>query len=127
MTIEIFDDNISQELINEVRKFDVEGISDYLNDSFTFTTGIVTSRGRMVAIGIIRVVNELKVIVRPEISNIHKAAALRLLLNESKSKMQCNEAFALITNGGDHYINILKNHYRFREDYGVFLRLDREV
>lgn len=128
MTIKTFDNinKVSLDLLKkEIEVFDEERVSDYINDPFTFTVGIVASSGRVAAVGIIRVVNELKVVIRPEISNIHKAAALRLLLNESKSKMQCNEAIALITNGGDHYVNILKDHYGFREDPGIFLRLEK--
>jgi len=133
MIVKIYDNNISSDLIDEIKKFDGEGISNYLNDPFTFTTGIVTAsfkekeENQIVAIGILRVVNELKITIRPEISNINKAMAITLLLKEVNKNMQCNEAIALITAGGDHYINILKDHFKFREESGVMLRLEREV
>jgi len=53
--------------------------------------------------------------------------AITLLLKEVNKNMQCNEAIALITTGGDHYINILKNRFKFREESGVMLRLEREA
>ena len=127
MTIDVYNDKISSELVDEIRKFDEEGISNYLNDPFTFTTGIVTSGDKIIAAGIIRVINELKVVIRPEISNIHKVKVLKLLLRESNKRIQCNEAIALITDGGYHYVNVLKNHFGFREESGVMLRLEREV
>ena len=127
MIVKIHDNNIPIELIEEIKKFDGEGIHTYLNDPFTFATGIVHSNDKIVAAGILRVVNELKIIIKPEISNVHKAMAITLLLKEVNKNMQCNEAIALITDGGDYYINILKDRFKFREESGVMLRLEREV
>lgn len=126
--ISIHNNNISNRLLNAIKKIDKEGVSSYLNDPYTFTTGIVYStindKDEIVAAGIIRVVNELKVILKPELSDILKAKALKLLLDTSTSMMQCNEAVAIITQGGDHYVNILKDHFNFFEEPGTFLRLE---
>ncbi len=134
MIINVYNDKISDELISEIRKFDSEGISDYLSDPFTFTTGIVfadnnkndKNNEKIIAVGILRVVNELKVSFKSEISNISKAMALKLLLKEINKRMHCNEGIALITNGGNYYVDILKNHFDFQEDPGIFLRLERK-
>lgn len=128
MKIEIFEAKVPNHLVQLVKNIDIDGIAAYINDPYTFTTGIVRdNEGEIIATGLIRVVNELKVILKPELSNINKAMALKLLLIEAKKRLQCNEAVALITQGGTHYTNILKTHFNFYEDPGIFLRLERDV
>jgi hypothetical protein len=124
MKIDIYD-KIPPEIAIKIKEFDTGEMSSYLNDPFTFTTGVISMKDKIIAAGIIRVVNELKITAKLEVSDINKAMAISLLFKAAKEKMQCNEAFALITQGGDHYVNILKNHYKFYEDHGVFLRLER--
>lgn len=128
MKIDVYEAKIPDHLVQLIKNIDEDGIAAYLNDPYTFTTGIVRSdEGEIIAAGLIRVVNELKVILKPELSNINKAMALKLLLMEAKARLQCNEAVALITQGGTHYTNILKTHFHFYEDPGIFLRLERDI
>lgn len=128
MKMAIHEGRIPEELVNQVKDIDETGeIVTYLNDPFTFTTGIVSNKNNeILACGLIRVVNELKVVIKSDIGTYAKTVALRLLLEEANKRMQCNEAIALITNGGDHYVNILKQHFKFYEDHGIFLRLEVE-
>lgn len=123
MNITVIDGGIPPKVVEEVKKFDMDGcVSSYLNDPFTFTTGLAISGGKIIAVGVVRVINEIKIVIDPSIHDLTKARALKLLLDEAPLKTQCNEVVAVITQGGNHYVNILKNHYEFKEDYGVFLR-----
>lgn len=127
MTLNIYTtiDQISTEDLRDIINFDYDAVSNFINDPFTFNIGIVKYNGKVVGFGIIRVVNEFKLALDPKISNITKARAIKRLLNSAIELAQCNEIIASITNGGEHYVNLLEKHFRFYRDSGVLTRLEK--
>jgi len=115
-----------KEDIKEIEKFDKEHIHPYIFDPFTFNTGILLAdNSQVVGFGIIRVVNEIKLVLNPNLSNFNKARAIKLLLDNGIPLCQCNEIIAYITQGGNHYEGLLKKHYNFEYEPGTLLRLFR--
>ena len=120
---------VPPKISEKIRKFDKEYISDYFYDPFTFDIGILSdsnSEGKILGAGIIRVVNEFKMILNPELSDFKKARIIDILMKIAKEKAQCNEIIIEITQGGKHYINLLTNHFDFQKTYGEVLRLEKE-
>ena len=124
MNIQIYDnfEQISDKTVDEIRKFDTEKISDYFYDPFTFVSGIVSNDDRVLAAAVIRVINEFKVVLRPDTHNYIKAKILRDLIKYGVDHMQCNEIIISITQGGEHYQKILEKHFGFYKDNGIVLR-----
>jgi hypothetical protein len=113
-------------LLDELKVFDSEGILKFFNDPFTFNIGITfDNNNKIIGAGIIRVVNEFKMFIDPELSNIKKAAIIKILLDNAENLKQCNETIVEISKGGDHYIDLLVKHYDFYETSGQVLRLEK--
>lgn len=120
---------VPPKITENIRKFDREYISEYFYDPFTFDVGILSdsnSSGKILGAGVVRVVNEFKIVLNPELSDFKKARIIEILMKTAKEKAQCNEIIVEITQGGGHYINLLINHFDFQPTYGEVLRLVRE-
>lgn len=118
-------DKVPEDVVKKIQSFDSEHISDYFNDPFTFTVGVVHSDTDTVAVGIIRVVSEYKIIVNPTASNIHKAAAIKQLFIEAIHRTKCNEVLVIITKGGQEYEELLSKHFGFEKINGTPMRLEK--
>ena len=100
--------DIEKSDIIKISEFDNEQIYQFTNDPFTFNSKIVLNdKDEILAAGFIRVVNEFKVTVNPNISNFMKAKVIDELIKYGLSNSQCNEIIVELTNGGNHYANIL--------------------
>lgn len=125
METKLYSEFPPQEQINEIKKYDKENISDFFSDPFTFNIGIATNGNEVLGAGVIRVINEFKIIINPTLSDFRKAKVINTLIKEAFKNAQCNEIIVDITQGGDHYINILNKHFGFQKAYGEVLRLER--
>lgn len=115
-------DESNIDLIEDIRKFDAEDISSYTKDPFTFEkVAVLDDNGKPIALGILRVVEEYKIILDPKLSNRQKTIIIRELMTESRYRNRCNEVIVFITQGGEHYKNFLKKHFGFRERDGIAL------
>lgn len=118
---------IPEETVKEIYQFDKEKIGGYFFDPFTFHIGVVFANdGRVIGAGVVRVVNEFKIIMNPEFKNITKAKSISKLFDAALSNMQCNEAVVEITQGEEHYEELLIKHFKFFHTYGNVLRLEKE-
>lgn len=121
---------ISKGDLDEISKFDIENISDYLNDPFTFTNGIVYgSNDNVLGCGVIRVINEFKIVIDSKLPNYIKAKVLKLLLDKALKLKQCNEVIISLTQPENfielqHYKDLIQKHYNFQEETGIVLRLE---
>lgn len=115
-------DQISPKELREMKEFDEENLSIYLNDPFTFHVGVIRNEGKVIAFGLIRVVTEFKMAINPELSNFKKAGIIKKLLDNAIELSPTNEIFASITKGSGHYINILSKHFHFDTDPGIPVR-----
>ena len=93
-------------------------------DPFTYKSGIVEDKNKVIAVGILRLINEWKLIVNPKSSNYQIAKAIKLL-TEQALKESSTEIHAIIDKGGEKYIELLKRHFNFREPEGSFLRMEK--
>ena len=112
---------------DEISKFDNEKIFNLVKDPYTFTHGIVLNdvEDLVLGLGIVRVVDEFKVVLNPSSTNLMKAKTLRYLLGYGITQMSTNEVIASITQGGDQYVNILEKHYKFYKDTGILVRMEK--
>lgn len=110
-----------QDLLNQVAEFDKEGLLPWVNDPFTFEKIAVFEDGKVIGLGLLRVVEEYKVIIDPSISNLKKAKVIKELMAESNHRSRCNEVIVFITNGGSHYAEMLKKHFGFENRDGITL------
>ena len=118
--------DIEKSDIIKISEFDTEQIYQFTNDPFTFNSKIVLNdKDEILAAGFIRVVNEFKVTVNPKISNFMKAKVIDELIKYGISNSQCNEIIVELTNGGNHYANILEKHFKFQYGNGILMRLER--
>lgn len=108
--------------------FDDEGIALYLNDPFTQISGIIREdNDEVVAVGILRMINEWKLIVNPLASHFEVSKAIKELSKQGMTYCLAhgsNEIYARITKGGDHYTKLLKKHFGFKEANGILLKLE---
>lgn len=104
---------------------DNDSICTFIGDPYTFTIGVLKNNKRVVGFGLIRVVNEFKMALDLDLTNFQKAQAINGLLKVAIKLSQCNEIIASITKGGDHYIKLLENHFKFSIDNGVLMRLEK--
>lgn len=129
MLIKVYSDSkeIDKKYLDQLILIDEERVLEFINDPFTFNVGIVLDdeKEKVLGFGLIRVVNEVKMILNPELSNTIKARVLKYLLDEAKHISQCNEVLAEITRGGDHYIDSLVKHFNFYETSGKVLRFEK--
>lgn len=110
--------------LGKIRHYDIENITDFVYDPFTFNTGIlIGDNSEVIGMGIIRVINEIKLVLDPGLSNFQKSLAIKKLMNAGVPLCQCNEVIAYITSGGKKYENLLKMHYNFSHEPGTLLRL----
>src|SRR6185503_2979987 len=121
--------SIPKEILDEINLFDIEKISDYFADPFTFNIGIVfnDSGDNILGAGINRLINEFKLVLNPESTNHIKAKVLNTLMNKAISMMQCNELSVSLTLPSnfiesEHYKDILIKHFDFDEDDNITLR-----
>lgn len=118
-------DLIDPLLLERIQVFDDEKIIDFFKDPFTFNIGIVTDNDKVLGTGVVRVINEVKMVLNPKLSNFKKASIIKTLLNSAMVRTQCSEIIVEISKGGDHYIDLLVKHYDFYETYGKVLRLEK--
>jgi hypothetical protein len=118
-TITIDEHNIS--LLNQVVEFDEEGLLSWVGDTFTMERVAVLEDGRVLALGLLRVIEEYKIILDPKLKNTKKAAIIKELMEESTVRSRCNETIVFITRGGDHYVRLLKKHFGFTDREGIAL------
>jgi hypothetical protein len=126
MQYNIHTNNVPLDFVQKIAEFDDEGFSYYLRDPFTFNSAILFgSDGKILGAGVIRVVNEFKMSLDPNLSNLQKAKALKILMKLALEHAQCNEILGVITKGGLSYTKILKDHYGFEFQPGILLKLER--
>ena len=113
--------------LEEIIKFDKEGIVPYLSDPFTFKKVVIEDDNGIILVGLRRVVNEFKIIHNNTRSNFDIIRAIKGFFDIGMKDVmeKCPiDVYVFITNGGEHYINILKKHTEFTEVSGVPLRLE---
>src|SRR5437660_11634222 len=119
---------INKEYLNDIEKFDDEGIISFFADPFTFNIGIaINNEGKVIGTGLIRVIDEFRMALDDNLSNMTKARIIRLLMKEALIKRSCNEAIVCISkpeNNIESYSELLKKHFNFYEDNNKFLRLE---
>lgn len=124
MQLKIFKE-LPDNIASRIREFDVEGLLDFCYDPFTFSIGVVFHEdGSILGVGMIRVVNEFKMIINDKLQDYTKAKMIKMLLEEAKNLSQCNEIIVEITKGGPHYEAILENHFDFQPTQDV-LRMEK--
>lgn len=110
---------IDNNLLEKIISIDNENISSYLRDPFTQVNGVVSNDdGEIIAVGLIRIVNEWKVIINKDISKFEVAKAIRELGKQAMiigNQKGSNEVYAIITQGEDNYKELLKKHFGFKE------------
>lgn len=116
---------IKEEDLEQLRLIDNEKLVEFFNDPFTFNIGIVYEHGKILGFGLIRVVNEFKMSLDPNISEFSKAKTIKKLLDSACELSQCNEIIVEITKGGMHYIDSLVKHYNFYETKSTVLRMEK--
>ena len=120
LAVYIKGDSLPLGILEQIKQFQTEDISEYFSDPYTFDIGIITDEeNKVLGVGIIRVVDELKMSLNNELSNIEKAIALKALLNEAIARRHCGEILVMITQGGEHYVNLLQRHFDFQEIKGI--------
>lgn len=126
MQLEIYQnlDSINKDDIEVLSKYDNEYLLQYLKDPFTFDVGIARD-GNILGIGIIRVINEFKMLLNPNMTNFRKAKVIKMLLEEASKRSQCNEIIVEISKGGFHYEQLLVDHFDFQPTYGRVFRLEK--
>ena len=124
MYMKLFDPQQEQLLKDRHIPFDSERLLPYLDDPFTTLAGIIED-DRPIAVGIVRLVNEFKIIVNPDISAFKKAKAINALMRAAiynTSQHGANEIYALITQGGEHYQELLSKHFEFYTPAGTLMK-----
>lgn len=117
------EEGIPENLRSQINDFQVERITEFFEDPYTFNIGIVTDEDDIVlGVGVIRVVNEFKMQLNPQLSNLSKARVLKSLLNEAISRRHCGEIIAMITQGGVSYEDMLIKHFNFQKMDGTPLK-----
>ena len=119
--------SISVEELIKIFNLDIDGTFNYFDDPFTFNIGVVKNGDQILGAGIIRVVNELKMILDQDLPRITKAKVLQGLMDEAIKLRQCKELLVTLTFPQDFkklmkYSNLLKDHYNFYEDNSILMR-----
>ena len=135
MQLKIYDnrtEDIPIGVLNEINKMDIEGISDYFSDPFTFNIGIVYDdiNGKVLGAGIIRVINEFKMVIENNIPDIIKSKVLKTFTDKALELKQCNEVLISLTLPDnieeiEKYKELMKKHFNFYENDGIVLRLEK--
>lgn len=110
-----------------IEAYDEEKTLLYAKDPFVIVNGLVEDEDNVVALGICKLVNEFKLIVNPQASQIKKAAAIQKLIVEATKACRregSNEVVSVITQGGKKYVNFLNKRYGFEELPGIPMRLE---
>lgn len=122
-------DEIPPEDLLSIATYDKDKTFDYFGNPFTFDIGIVTDDDRIIGAGIIRVINEFKMIMNPHLPKLTRIKTLKLLIEKAIELKQCSEVLVSLTSPyGEkdlkNYIKLLRSEYGFYEDLGKVLRRD---
>lgn len=115
---------LREEVIEEIRKFDTEGLLDYINDPFTFEVGVVYEDDKPIAFAILKVIEEYKIAIDERLSARHKAVIIRDFMSEASIRRRSNEVVVFLTKGGEPYEQFLKRHFNFHKPEGIPLKLE---
>ncbi len=121
------DKKITEADRNKIAVFDSEGIAEYLDDKFTFISGVVRNETDIIVLGVGRVVNEFKIVVNPKYSKFQIAKAISTLFREANHWAKhggSNETIVIITKGNKPYIKLLNRHFGFEEIDGTPMKLE---
>lgn len=116
-------ESLPVDYIKQVEEFQSELIADFFHDPYTFSIGfVINEEGKVQGVGLIRVINEFKMQLNPELSNLTKVRVIKDLLNEAISRRHCGEILAMITQGGASYVGLLEKHFNFHRIDGTPLK-----
>jgi len=118
-------DRVNPKDLTQIHQFDDEGITYYLNDPFTFNKALVIEDNTIIGAGCVRVLNEFKMILNPDLSDYKKAKVLKLLMDEAIKKAQCSEILINVTKDIPRFSQRLITHYNTEIRPGFFLKLER--
>ena len=131
ISVELYKSNVPKEDIKEIMRFDKEGITEFISDPFTFDVGIVKNEsGKVIGVGITRVINEFKMALDDELPALQKANTLKLLMGNAIELAVCNEVLITLTlpeklRELERYKRIMEKHFGFYKDNGIVMRLEK--
>lgn len=134
MYLTIFEPKETDRILNEkkesISSVDIGNVLQYTNDPFTVKSFLVEDDKGFVTLGIIRIVNDFKVIFNPRSSKMKIAIALDKMFKEGLlycKEKGSNEIYTTISHGGEKqelFVKYLIRHYGFERLSGTSLLLE---
>jgi hypothetical protein len=125
MKIRIYQENIPIEVREKVKDFDFENILDWIPNPFNFGIGVIFDDNQeIIALGLIRVITEFKMVLNHDIPKKTKHRAINVLMEHAVKNSPCNEHLVIVTQGEEVFERLLKKHFLFYRADGIPLKLE---
>jgi hypothetical protein len=109
----------------QIALYDRENMLLFLDDPFTLKTVVLQNEaGEAIGLGLIRPITEYKMVLNPNLSLTEKVKGLQMLMHTARIEDPCNESLIIVTQGGQHFVNILEKHFNFFKVNGIPLKLE---